>query len=285
MTTICDMKKYYPVLLMALILSLPVIASADPPITSSDISNNPDLQQQFWLAGAYAFLNGDYYSSHYGYPYMPYSMYNSPYYTPYYTSYNQYNNPYSKYNSYTTPTQRYPTLGLGYTLPSQGYTAPMQGYTVMTGYNPSLGTYLTDGKGMTLYHLVNDGDNYNSACTDVTCTATWPPFYAQGINVPGNLNLADFRTISVNGYKQYLQATYKGWPLYYYSGDTIPSQINGQGLKDSYGTWSVVSPNSINTFPANFPYSSNTATTTQYPTVLPYTTPSMTTPPYSPTGY
>lgn len=268
-------------------LSRPEVLN-DPPVTTSDLANNPDLQQRFWLAGAYAFLNGDYYSSRYGYPYTSYDMYYSPYYTPYYSSYNTYPNynQYSNYNSYTTPAQGYPTLRLGYTLPSQGYTTPMQGYTVMAGYNPSLGTYLTDGKGMTLYHLVEDGGNYNSACTDAACTSIWPPFYAQSIIVPVNLNLADFRTISVNGYRQYQQTTYKGWPLYYYAGDTTPGQINGQGLKDSYGTWSVVSPNSINTFPANFPYSSSIATPTQYPTAQPYTaTPSMTTTPYSQSAY
>ena len=54
-------------------------------VTSSDLANNPELQQRFWLAGAYAFLNGDYYSSRYGYPSMSYGMYSSPYYTPSYT--------------------------------------------------------------------------------------------------------------------------------------------------------------------------------------------------------
>jgi hypothetical protein len=48
--TIDDYYLYYPLLLTALFLSLPVIASADPQDTSSDIANNPDLQQQFWLA-------------------------------------------------------------------------------------------------------------------------------------------------------------------------------------------------------------------------------------------
>lgn len=258
----------------------------DPHVTISDIANDPDLQQQFWLAGAYAFLNGDYYSSRYGYPYMSYGMY-SPYYTPYYTPYSTYGaypnyNQYPNYNSYMPATQVNSPPGLGYTLPSQGYATPTQGYTVMTNYNPSLGTYLTDGKGMTLYHLVNDGGNYNSVCKDTACTGVWPPFYAQSINVPASLNLADLRTINVNGYKQYQQTSYKGWPLYYYSGDTAPGQINGQGLKDSYGTWSVVSPDSVNTFPATFPYSSVAAT---YPAVQPYTTPSTTTTPYSPSGY
>lgn len=264
----------------------------DPPATPSDIAKNPDLQQQLWLASAYAFLNGDYLSSTYGYPYMSYDMFYSPYYTPYYTpyysSYNTYPNynQYSNYNAYTTPMQGYSPLRLGYTLPYQGYTTPVQGMTALTGYNPSLGTYLTDGKGMTLYHLVNDGGNYNSVCTDTACTSIWPPFYAQTISVPGNLNLADFRTITVNGYKQYQQITYKGWPLYYYSGDTIPGQIKGQGVKDSYGTWSAVSLNSISTFPANFPYGSGTPASTQYPTAQPYSTmPSMTTTPYISSGY
>lgn len=268
------MKKYCLFLLIAITLPL---------ATSTDLATNTDLQQRYWLAGAYAFLNGDYYSSLYGYPYASYGMYYSPYYTPYYTSYNTYPtySQYPNYNYYTTPAQGYQPVRLGYT-PTQGYNAPAQGYTTMTSYNPTLGTYLTDGKGMTLYHLVNDGGNYNSACTDAACTGAWPPFYAQSINVPANLNLADFRAISVNGYKQYQQTTYKGWPLYYYSGDKTPGQINGQGLTDSYGTWSVVSPGSINTFPANFPYSSSAA----YPAAQPYTTtPSPTATPYSSSGY
>lgn len=267
-------------------LSGPAVSN-DPHVTISDISNDPVLQQEFWLAGAYAFLNGDYYSSRYGYPYMSYGMY-SPYYTPYYTPYFTYSaypnyNQYPSYSSYTPATQVNSPLRVGYTLPSQGYVTPTQGYTVMTNYNPALGTYLTDGRGMTLYHLVNDGGNYNSVCKDMACTGIWPPFYAQTINVPTSLNPADLRTINVNGYKQYQQTSYKGWPLYYYSGDTAPGQINGQGLKDSYGTWSVVSTDSANTFPATFPYSSGTATS---PTAQPYTTtPSTTTTPYSPSGY
>jgi predicted lipoprotein with Yx(FWY)xxD motif len=206
-------------------------------------------------------------------------MHYSPYYTPYYTS------PY--YSSYANPMQGYPTISQGYTTPTQGYNTPTQGYTVMTAYDPSLGTYLTDGYGRTLYHLANDGGNYNSVCTDTACTGIWPPFYSPNANVAANLNPADFRTIAVNGYKQYQQTTYKGWPLYYFSGDTALGQTKGQGVEDSYGTWSVVSPGSINTFPANFPYSSGTATSAQYqyPTVQPYTAPSTATVTPSPSAY
>jgi predicted lipoprotein with Yx(FWY)xxD motif len=35
-----------------------------------------------------------------------------------------------------------------------------------------------------------------------------------------------------------MQATYNGWPLYYYSGDAAPGDINGQGME---GLWFLVS--------------------------------------------
>jgi len=76
----------------------------------------------------------------------------------------------------------------------------------------------------------------------------WPPFYTATINVSPNLNSSDFGNITVDGYKQ---TTYKGWPLYRYSGDKKSGDISGQGLK---GVWSVIAPENSNTFPTSFPY-------------------------------
>jgi predicted lipoprotein with Yx(FWY)xxD motif len=274
------------------------ISSPDPVSFINSSSLTPEMQQQLWLAEAYSFLNGNYYT--YGSPlysptysstYMPdylssyypyYIPYYSPYYTPYYTSYT------SSYQGYTPVTLGYTTPAQGYATPVQGYTA--QGYTIMTASNPSLGTYLTDGRGMTLYHLLSDQGSYTSKCTDATCTGIWPPFYTAAINIPANLNLnlADFGTITVNGYKQYQQTTYKGWPLYYYYKDIRPGDTYGQSLTDSYGVWSVVSPQTPSTFPANFQYQPSGAAVTQnqYPAQTPstitlspsppaYTTPSL----------
>ncbi len=238
--------------------------SQDPVSYINSSTLTPEMQQQIWLAEAYRFLNGGYYTGSY-----------YPYYIPYYTPYPTY------YAPYTIPVQ-------GYATPTQGYTTPIPGYTIMTAINSSIGTYLTDGRGMTLYHLLSDQGSYTSKCTDATCTMIWPPFYTGSINVPANLNPADFSTITVNGYKQYQQITYKGWPLYYFYKDMRPGDVYGQGIRDSYGVWSVVSPESPNTFPANFQYPSSGAAAAQYQyptqqpstiTLLPsppaYTTPSL----------
>jgi predicted lipoprotein with Yx(FWY)xxD motif len=264
-----NLKINYCLFLIALLFAYPLGASAQDPDPSSDIGSlTPEQQQAIWLTEAYRFLNGDSYpytSVFYSSPYMPYSARPYyPYYSPYYTPYTSYNAP------YTTPTQPYLVPAQGYaapvqmTTPTQAYTSPATAYTIMTASNLSTGTYLTDGRGMTLYHLQSDQGSYTSKCTDATCTGIWPPFYSGSISVPGNLNPADFRTITVNGYKQYQQTTFKGWPLYYFYKDMKPGDVYGQGLRDSYGVWSVVSPESLNTFPANFPYSSGGVASAQY---------------------
>jgi predicted lipoprotein with Yx(FWY)xxD motif len=65
----------------------------------------------------------------------------------------------------------------------------------------------------------------------------WPPFYVENLNVNPDLNSRDFKVITRDdGTKQ---ITYKGWPLYLYSGDTKPLETNGQAVN---GLWFVVNP-------------------------------------------
>jgi len=253
--------KIICLIVMTIFLAYPLGAlSHDPNPSSKTGSLTPTQQQAIWMAEAYRFLDGGYYpynSFVYSSPYKPYpAQPYYPYYAPYYAPYTSYNAP------YTSPTQPYPVPTQGYaapvqvTAPTQAYTPSVAEYTIKTANNPSIGTYLTDGRGMTLYHLQSDQGSYASMCTDTACTGIWPPFYAGSINVPESLNPADFAIITVNGYKQYQQITFKGWPLYYFYRDTKPGDVYGQGLVDSYGVWSVVSPEGSNTFPADFPYPS-----------------------------
>ena len=92
----------------------------------------------------------------------------------------------------------------------------------------------TDAKGMTLYHDIQDWPRdtkspYNpyTKCTG-TCSVTWPPFYADSIKVSPPLKASDFMVFTrPDGEKQ---VAYRGWPLYYYTGDSKPGDVNGQNI-------------------------------------------------------
>jgi predicted lipoprotein with Yx(FWY)xxD motif len=97
------------------------------------------------------------------------------------------------------------------------------------------GSVITDGKGNTLYFFSLDA-NGNSACTS-GCLPVWPVVYSASPTIGTGLNAADFATITrTDGSKQ---TTYKGWPLYTYSGDGMAGTINGDGVE---GVWFVAKP-------------------------------------------
>jgi predicted lipoprotein with Yx(FWY)xxD motif len=103
--------------------------------------------------------------------------------------------------------------------------------TIATADISGVGTVLTNADGMTLYYLQTD-DASKVTCTG-NCAQAWPPSIVTGAlptagsGVTGTLGTID----DPNGDKQ---LTYMGWPLYTYSGDSAPGQVNGQG---SGGVW------------------------------------------------
>lgn len=112
-------------------------------------------------------------------------------------------------------------------------------YTVMIGTEPKLGNYLVDANGKTLYYFKKDSPGM-SACTGA-CIQKWPAFDASSIVVPSALNPSDFSTITrSDGTKQ---TTYKGYPLYYFAGDSNRGDASGQGL---FNVWYVVNPEKFN---------------------------------------
>lgn len=111
--------------------------------------------------------------------------------------------------------------------------------TVVETHSGPLGTYLTDGKGMTLYLFASDTSTKSTCNTQ--CLTYWPPLVAKGsVSVSGGAESGDLGTITAtNGSKQ---VTYDGHPLYYYLQDTSPGQTTGQGV-DSFGAkWWLVAP-------------------------------------------
>ncbi len=102
----------------------------------------------------------------------------------------------------------------------------------------SMGTYLTDAAGKSLYVRTTDPAN-GSGCNG-GCVSAWPPLTVPagqnaqaGSGVTGSL--ASFQR-SDNGSTQ---VTINGKALYYFGGDTAPGQTNGQGLQ---GIWFLAGP-------------------------------------------
>lgn len=107
---------------------------------------------------------------------------------------------------------------------------------VKVAQNTKLGNLLTDSQGMTLYTYKKDKPN-ESACAG-SCASVWPPFTvtkdmqsATEPGIPGKLGRIQ-RQDGTN------QITYNGMPLYRYTGDQKPGDMNGQGRANA---WSVVS--------------------------------------------
>lgn len=126
--------------------------------------------------------------------------------------------------------------------------------TVNTSSTSTLGTFLVDGKGMTLYWTTRDAVGVSNIAG--ATLANWPVFYAATIMVPSSLSAANFSSITrADGT---MQTTYKGWPLYYYINDKAAGDTKGQGLAN---VWFVVNP------AASMPVASATTTTTTSATV------------------
>ncbi len=107
--------------------------------------------------------------------------------------------------------------------------------TIALGTNGTLGSFLVDGEGRTLYLFTNDERNASNCAGG--CAAAWPPLHTNGDPMvldgldserAGTITREDGRT----------QHTYNGWPLYHFASDETPGDTNGQ---DRGGVWFVVS--------------------------------------------
>jgi predicted lipoprotein with Yx(FWY)xxD motif len=97
-----------------------------------------------------------------------------------------------------------------------------------------LGTLLVGPDGRTLYGFTNDTEA-KSTCYGA-CAQAWPPVIVTGDWTVGpELDSGVFSTITRDDGSQQLVAG--KWPLYAYSGDAAPGDINGQGSGD---VWFIV---------------------------------------------
>jgi predicted lipoprotein with Yx(FWY)xxD motif len=91
-------------------------------------------------------------------------------------------------------------------------------------------TVLTNAKGFTLYSFAPDTAT-KSACNGA-CAASWPPEKAAAaVKSP-------YAAIKRSGGST--QLTFRGHPLYTFTGDTAPGQSNGNGVNAFGGLWHEV---------------------------------------------
>lgn len=93
--------------------------------------------------------------------------------------------------------------------------------------------YLVDADGNTLYLFEND-KNGMSSCTSEACVGNWPIFHADNLTIPSYLSEDDFGSIDRGDGE--MQTTYKGWPLYYFTGDGVRGEVKGHSINN----WAVM---------------------------------------------
>ena len=90
-----------------------------------------------------------------------------------------------------------------------------------------LGSVLGESRGFTVYLFMPDAQG-DSTCYD-DCEANWP-FVAEVTAVGDGLDESLLGTTERTTGE--VQATYNGWPLYTFGGDTAPGDTNGQDVGD-----------------------------------------------------
>jgi predicted lipoprotein with Yx(FWY)xxD motif len=180
-----------------------------------------------------------------------------------------------------------------------GSTAPTIGSASNAKFSEQI---VVDAHSRTLYALSPE-TTHHLLCKSSECLKVWPPLTVRsrktkliaGSGVHGHLGILR----RSNGM---LQVTFRGVPVYHFSGDSAKGAVNGENLKSFGGTWHAISA-ATNAIPAPLPamtettpspptppstpgYPSTPTTSTPTPAPTPTTptttTPTTTTPPSEP---
>lgn len=117
--------------------------------------------------------------------------------------------------------------------------AGASGVEVRVSHKASVGDYLTDSQGRTLYLFEKD-EGGKSTCYGA-CAHAWPPLETEGSPVAGS-GVEPNKLSRVQREDGSLQVTYEGWPLYRFVKDDEPGDAYGQDVEGFGGEWYMVSP-------------------------------------------
>gem|GEM_PF-418806 len=113
--------------------------------------------------------------------------------------------------------------------------------TIQVSERESLGKYITDGHGRTLYFFPRDSRNA-SKCQGF-CVNTFRPYTIDEDARPsGGAGVVGARMGTLTRDNGDIQITYAGHPLYYFAGDISAGSIAGNGIIAFGDTWSALAP-------------------------------------------
>jgi predicted lipoprotein with Yx(FWY)xxD motif len=107
---------------------------------------------------------------------------------------------------------------------------------VRTASNPTFGTILVNGQGITLYALSAEHAGKFICTSSSGCLGVWHPLTVSAGAAPSG-SVGSLGTVKRP--EGTVQVTYKGEPLYTFAQDRQAGEASGQGVKD-VGTWSVI---------------------------------------------
>jgi predicted lipoprotein with Yx(FWY)xxD motif len=110
---------------------------------------------------------------------------------------------------------------------SQTQATAVNNAVVITKSSSSVGSYLADPNGNTLY-TIGSGSTGVTGCTG-SCLTAWPVYQDKGSTTGLPANVGTIKR-SDNGEVQY---TYKNMPLYYFSSDS-QGEVTGNGISGFY---------------------------------------------------
>jgi predicted lipoprotein with Yx(FWY)xxD motif len=134
----------------------------------------------------------------------------------------------------TTPSTNAPTTAAA---PSTTAAAAATGVATLKLTKTSLGSFLTDGAGNTLYLF--EKDTTPASNCSASCATVWPPVTSTAAPVAGagvNASLigTDKRADGTTG------VTYNGHPLYTFVADKASGDTKGEGINEFGAQWYVV---------------------------------------------
>ena len=113
---------------------------------------------------------------------------------------------------------------------------PTSPAVVNVGQNTTLGSFLVDSTGMTLYIRTKDTPGVSKYHD--SCATNWPALLTNGAPTAGTGVTASMlgTTARTDGT---VQVTYNGWPLYYSTKDKVAGDTNGESANT---VWYVMTP-------------------------------------------